>query len=86
MKIKVFSDPGHAWAKVSFSLLYKLNIHFKISNYSYMRGAYAYLEEDRDLSILICALHSQDMPYSFEQNHTNKRSKIRNYLSYRLGA
>lgn len=86
MKIKVYADPGHAWARVPFALLYKLGIQDKITPYSYMRGAYAYLEEDCDLSTLISALQSQGIEFSLDESHTNKRSKIRSYLSYRIGA
>lgn len=85
MKIKVYADPGHAWARVPFTLLYKLGIQDEITPYSYMRGAYAYLEEDCDLSTLIKALQNKGIEFSFDENHTNKRSKIRSYLSYRKG-
>lgn len=86
MKIKVYADPGHAWARVPFKLLYKLGIQDKITRYSYMRRGYAYLEEDCDLSTLIKALQEKGIEFSFDEKHTNKRSKIRSYLSYNLGA
>ena len=78
MKITVYADPGHAWAKVTRKLVESLNI--KISSYSYQRGAYVYLEEDCDLSAFIEAYKK---PISFIDRHTNKQSKIRNYQSYR---
>lgn len=85
MKIKIYADPGHAWAKVPFSLIYKLGIQDKITSYSYMRGSYAYLEEDCDLSTLIKALQENRIEFSFDKYHGNKLSRIRNYLSYRQG-
>ena len=85
MKIKVYADPSHAWAKVPLSLLYKLGIQDKITQYSYMRGAWAYLEEDCDLSTLIAAWKDRGIEFSFDEAHTNKRSKIRSYLNYTSG-
>lgn len=37
------SDPQHGWLKVPKDLLATLGIDQKITRYSYMRGAYAYL-------------------------------------------
>lgn len=85
MKIKVYADPGHAWAKVPFKLLYRLGIQDKITRYSYMKGACAYLEEDCDLTTLVNALQSQGIAFSFDEYHGNKTSRIRNYLPYTIG-
>ena len=85
MKIKVYADPQHAWARVPIKLLYRLGIQDKITPYSYMRGVYAYLEEDCDLTTLINALQSQGIQFSFDEYHGNKTSRIRNYLRYTTG-
>ncbi|MCD6434937.1 MAG: hypothetical protein J7L15_00895 [Clostridiales bacterium] len=46
-----FTDPGHGWLRV---LLTELEpIKDKISPYSYMRGKYAYLEEDCDMAVFL---------------------------------
>lgn len=82
MKIQVYADPGHSWAKVSRKLLIKLEIEDKISGYSYERGEFCYLEEDCDASILVKALREKGVEYSFKVNHGNKRSRIRNYNRY----
>ena len=37
-QFNVYSDPGHAWVKVSRKLLVKLGIADKITLYSYQRG------------------------------------------------
>lgn len=42
------SDPGHGWVKVPLVLLETLCISREITRYSYVRGEYAYLEEDLD--------------------------------------
>jgi hypothetical protein len=83
MKINFYSDPGHGWARVPKALLYKLGIEKDITYYSYMRNEYAYLEEDCDLSTLTKALESRGIPFTFNEYHTNKNSKIRSYDSYR---
>ena len=93
MKINVYSDPGHAWAKVKKSTLCKLGISDKISTCSYMRGDYAYLwagyqtgklEEDCDLSTLVLALRAAGVPFEFNEHVARfKQSKIRNYDYYK---
>jgi hypothetical protein len=84
IKIKVFADPGHAWARFPKARLVKLGIADKISTYSYQNGANAFLEEDCDLSVLLVALKNQGYEISFDESHTNKQSKIRNYRTYRM--
>lgn len=82
IKIKVFADPGHAWARFPKQRLVKLGIADKISAYSYQRGDNAFLEEDCDLSVLITALKERGYDIKFDENHANKSSKIRGYNSY----
>ena len=82
MKITIYADPGHAWAKVNKALLNKLGITDQISSYSYMRGDKAYLEEDCDLTTLVNALTKNNINFSFEERHTDKTSKIRSYTRY----
>lgn len=82
IKIKVFADPGHAWARFPKQRLVKLGIADKISAYSYQRGDNAFLEEDCDLSVLITALKERGYDIKFDENHANKSSKIRSYNSY----
>ena len=84
ISIKVFADPGHAWARVAKSKLVKLGIADKISTFSYMNGSNAFLEEDCDLSVLIGALRSRGYEIKFNESHTNRYSKIRNYQTYKV--
>ena len=87
--ITIYTDPSHGWAKVSLSELFKLEIWDKISTFSYIRSndkyAYAYLEEDCDLSTYIKALDAKGIQYQFKTLSTNKSSKIRSYSRYTLG-
>ena len=81
--VKVFSDSGHAWAKVKIKLLGEFGIENKISMFSYMRGDYAYLEEDSDLNLFVNTLRNYNIYYKFKETHTNKKSKIRSYTHYK---
>jgi hypothetical protein len=83
ISIKVFGDPGHAWARFPKAKLVQLGIADKISTYSYMNGANAFLEEDCDLSVLVVALRDHGYEIKFNESHANKQSKIRNYSTYR---
>ena len=85
ISIKVFADPGHAWARFPKSKLVSLGIADKISTYSYMNGSNAFLEEDCDLSTLIGALRAKGYTdIKFNESHTDRQSKIRNYNTYRM--
>jgi hypothetical protein len=78
-------DPGHGWFKVSIKQLVKLGIADRISNYSYRRGTWAYLEEDCDATILFNALRERGIePTIRERVARERRSKIRNYSSYKF--
>jgi hypothetical protein len=87
--IILYTDPSHGWAKVSLSELFKLEIHDKISTYSYIRSnekySYVYLEEDCDLSTYLKALDDKGIKFRMIEKHTNKSSKIRSYARYQLG-
>ena len=82
ISIKVFADPGHAWARFPKAKLITLGIANNISHYSYQKGANAFLEEDCDLRTLVNTLRDRGYEIKFNESHTNKQSKIRNYSSY----
>lgn len=84
--ITVYNDPGHAWAAVKIAELHALGIADKISPYSYQRGKTAYLEEDCDLSAYLAALKTAGQQVQFIEKHTDKRSPIRSYQSYKVTA
>ena len=86
MKLDFISDPGHGWCKVSIKLLQKLDLVEKITHYSYIRGDYAYLEEDCDLSLLMAAARDNGIALSFrERNSPERPSRVRNYEHYSPG-
>lgn len=81
----VNADPGHAWGKISIDVIEALGLtegHF--TNYSYRLGRYLYLEEDCDLSLFVKVYREKtgNTP-EWRELHSNKRSRIRNYLSVR---
>jgi hypothetical protein len=84
MDIKFFADPAHGWGEVPISLLKWLGIADKISQYSYMKGDKAYLEEDCDLSVLMNALEAQGITANFVEVWTNNDSPVRRYQSFKL--
>ncbi len=87
MKFDFFEDPSHGWLKVPIKLLHELEIENQISTYSYMKGDYAYLEEDSDAPKFLIAASKykkRNLEISIKSHHTNRQSKIRNYDSYKL--
>jgi hypothetical protein len=83
MKITVYTDPGHGWGAVKRTVLTDLGIANRVTAYSYQRGQSVYLEEDCDLSLLIGALRERGITPVFDERHTDRRSPIRSYESYR---
>ena len=75
-------DPGHAWLEVEIKDLKKLNIDKDISNYSYINGNYAYLEEDCDASVYIKALEKKKISYSYNEISYDDSCFIRSYNHY----
>ena len=85
MKLDFIQDPGHGWLKVEKALLIKLAIADKISPYSYMRGAYAYLEEDCDYSTFQAAMNNAGLVFTCRDRISRARpSRLRSYSQYQL--
>jgi hypothetical protein len=85
LKLNYFTDPGHGWVSVKLQTLIDLGIADKISTYSYIRGKSAYLEEDCDLGLLFKECDSRGVKIALTTKHTNNRSPIRSYATYRFG-
>lgn len=87
MKTKTFDaivDPGHGWLKVPCKLLCELGITKNITPYSYVKGEYAYLEEDCDLTTFMNAMRLQKSDVQIKQRtrHADNSSRVRNYPGY----
>ena len=68
-------DPGHAWLKVPLGELVQLNVHEKISSYSFMDRQFAYLEEDVDAGIFIRARAGLPTDYQRCTSEHDERAK-----------
>ena len=86
MTLPYYQDPGHGWVKISLVKLLQLGLNDSISYYSYIRGDYAYLEEDLDLGRLYQAADKAGITIKLREHWTNKTSKIRSYRHYRTPA
>jgi len=58
VRLDYYSDPGHGWYRVKRSLLSAYGADAAISEYSYQRGPYVYLEEDQDATIFTRAVEA----------------------------
>lgn len=85
LKIHVYSDSGHGWARVKRPLLTRLGIADKITYFSYQRGDWVYLEEDCDANTLVIALKENGIEPVFVEHYSHGSSKIRSYDSYYKG-
>ena len=79
MKFDCYSDPQHAWLKVTRKKLISLGIEDKISSYSYQRKDHVYLEEDCDAATFILAMNTIGKIVEFRSHSTNRSSRIRSY-------
>ncbi|MFH2109952.1 MAG: hypothetical protein ABIJ47_01690 [Candidatus Bathyarchaeota archaeon] len=77
-----YSDPGHGWLRVPIKRLEELGIADDISNASYVKGGYAYLEEDRDATIFLHTLGSLGVKVGLRDHTANRESSIRGYQPY----
>jgi hypothetical protein len=81
-KFHYVQDPGHGWLKVPVAELQRLGIENNISNYSYIRDAMAYLEEDSDMKVFLDAREQRNEPVVLQEFSRNRFSPIRKYTAY----
>lgn len=81
-KIKKYSDPGHGWGAVKRQFLVKNGLLESISYFSHQKGATVYLEEDRDLTIVLNFLLNKGIDFELVEKHTDKTSPIRSYPAF----
>ena len=74
---KYYQDAGHGWIAVKINDIFDLGIQHKISQYSYIRGMTAFLEEDCDAVIFIEAWKSKYSIFQYETKHQGDKSYIR---------
>lgn len=77
-----YADPAHGWLKVSLKDLDKLGIKDKISECSYYRGEFAYLEEDCDMNVYIYAMRALGYKVNIVYHSSNRSSVVRNFENF----
>lgn len=79
--LRWYSDPAHAWLRISRKDAIKLDILDKISAYSYMseKGQYLYLEENCDARLAFAALKVSPIYLSCysKTDRYDRRSRVR---------
>lgn len=76
-------DGGHGWLKVDRSILRNaLLARLDISQYSYVDGTYAYLEEDCDAPLFIETMNRLGVTVTFSEKDDGMDSFIRNLSPY----
>ena len=79
---RIYEDGGHAWIRVRLIELIALSLEYDITPFSYIKGQYAYLEEDCDLTKFF---NTYNATTGREPKHTtiySERCRIRNYARY----
>ena len=78
-----YEDPGHGWLRVPKTEI-SPEIKNKISQFSYMNGNYAYLEEDCDAGLFMLEKWGsyEEAHKHIRNKHTDNSSRIRGYEPY----
>jgi hypothetical protein len=82
LKLKFYADAGHGWLAVKRKLVKDLNIHNKITLYSYQKGDTVYLEEDCDASLFMDVAKAAGYEVQVDSRYYNKTHPIRSYERY----
>jgi hypothetical protein len=83
LKLNFFSDPAHGWLEVPLNLVKELNLGQKITKYSYIKGDFAYLEEDQDAPAFMREANQKGIFFILcDIFHEN--SPIRNFRSFSI--
>lgn len=81
------SDSQHGWLAVKNNLVRELGLADKISQYSYMKGATSYLEEDRDAGLFIQAFKAKfGFPPATKQLDPRNYNIIRSFPRFKMEA
>ena len=72
-------DPGHGWLRVTRAELHRIGV--TPSMYSYVKGKYAYLEEDCDMPKFMQVKAFISEPVNILERHV-ETTKIRTYERY----
>jgi hypothetical protein len=81
MNLRYIQDPGHGWLEVPKTQLAELGIADRITQYSYVRGQLAYLEEDLDMYTFMQAAREQGLDITLTEVY-QEHTPIRGYDRY----
>ena len=85
-KFHFYHDPGHGWLRVPRWFIDVLEIDKQISGYSFTRGRWVYLEEDRDAQLFATAWEAyRGAPPVVVHHYTERQAACRNYDRYTTG-
>tara|TARA_B100002019_G_scaffold84501_1_gene72931 strand:- start:3657 stop:3923 length:267 start_codon:yes stop_codon:yes gene_type:complete len=76
------SDAGHGWLAVKLADLKMLGIESDITDFSYVKGKTAYLEEDKDATTYINAMKAKGINVVVRHGPPRDRSPIRSFKRY----
>jgi hypothetical protein len=83
LELNFFSDPAHGWLEVPINLVKELNLGQKITKFSYIKGDFAYLEEDQDAPAFMREANQKGIFFTltdiFQEN-----SPIRSFRSFSI--
>lgn len=79
LHVRKYADPSHGWLAVPMQWLEALGIVGEISDFSYLRGNTAYLEEDSDQPIFHRTAKEAGFTLFYDVTHTNNVHPIRSY-------
>jgi hypothetical protein len=82
MKKVLHSDSGHGWLAVKLGEIKMLGIESDITEYSYIKGKTAYLEEDCDAMKFINAAKGKGITVELKESPPRDNSPIRYFKSY----
>ena len=77
--VRKYADPSHGWLAVPMQWIEALGIVGSISDFSYLRGKTAYLEEDDDQPAFHRAAKEAGFTIFYDVTHTNAVHPIRSY-------
>lgn len=79
LHLRKYEDPAHGWLAVPMQWIEALGIVGSISDFSYLRGKTAYLEEDDDQPAFHRAAKEAGFTIFYDVTHTNAVHPIRSY-------
>ena len=82
-RLTFHTDPAHGWLEVAIDDIRELNIAHLISQYSYIKGDRAFLEEDCDAFAYMENAKAKGWILNVQEKHSNADSFVRNLPRWR---